>query len=55
MYFDFKIDGPFPIYQSQKVKLPQFTWISLEAPIKIESESEYTNLIGWERQKGTIS
>ena len=25
MYFDFKIDQPFPNYQAQKVKFPKFT------------------------------
>ena len=25
MYFDFKIDQPFPNYQAQKVKFPNFT------------------------------
>ena len=40
MYFDFKNDQPFPKYHDQKVKFPQFTLISLDAPIKIESESK---------------
>ena len=40
MYFDFKIDQPFPNYQAQKVKYPKFTLNSIDAPIRIESESK---------------
>ena len=40
MYFDFKIDQPFSNYQAQKVKFPKFTLISLDAPIRIESETK---------------
>ena len=35
VYFDFKNDQPF----SKKCHAPQFTWISLDAPIKIECDN----------------
>ena len=38
--FYFKNDHPFLKHQAQKVTVPQFTWTSVNAPVKIETESK---------------